>query len=228
MTLFRTAGCAVMMLVLMAAKGVAQFEDEPPAIVVGPMAGVSFSTLRGADVGDADVRVGATAGAFLTLTFTPYFALEPQVLYIQKGANYHADSAGVTLSTANTLGYIELPLLFKARYPVTTGKWPLMFSAIAGPAIGINVGCEYIENDGRSTRCGERDLGPNAMDPEATGLDFSAIFGVGVSYCHFTFQARYDYSFNNTYTSSNSLFSSAPDIKNQAWELTLGYKIGIN
>jgi hypothetical protein len=220
--------CALLLLASLAGRVSAQFEDEPPRIVVGPMVGVSFSTLRGADVGDADVRSGVTAGGFLTLTFTTYFALEPQLLYTQKGANYHADSAGVSLSTATTLTYIELPLLFKARYPVGTGKWPLMFSAIAGPAIGINIGCQYIDDDGRSTKCGDRDLGPNMTDPEATGLDFSAIFGVGISYYHFAFQARYDYSFNSIYTSSNSPFSSTPDIKNQAWALTLGYKIEIN
>jgi hypothetical protein len=228
-TLLRTAVFTIGFACLAAGTAAAQFDDELAKVVVGPMAGVSFSTLRGAGVGDADIRAGLVAGGFVTVGITPFFAIEPQVFYIQKGANYHADSSGVELSTAYALTYLEIPLLFKARYPITEGRWPLIVSAIAGPSIGLNVRCDYIDNDNVSTRCGERHAGPNVSDPPANGLDFSAAFGVGFDFFHFAFQARYDYSFSYTFQGYNPAFpTSTADIHNQAWVLSLGYKFAMN
>ena len=229
MTLLRTMAFATGLACLAAGSAAAQLEDEHAPIIVGPMAGVSFSTLRGAGVGDADVRAGFLGGGFVTISISPNFAVEPQVFYVQKGANYHADSAGTQLSSSRALSYIEIPLLFKARYPVGTARWPLIVSAIAGPAIAIRTGCTYTDPSGAQIDCGKQPgTDSNMQEVQVANLDLSASFGVGLDFSHFAFQARYDYSFTNLFTYPNVNYPYTTDIKNQAWFLTLGYKIAID
>jgi hypothetical protein len=223
----RTLTCTVATLACLAGSATAQLDDEPARTVVGPMAGMSFATLRGSGVvADANVRSGIIVGGFATFTISPYFAFEPQVVYVQKGATFSTESSNPDVNSGFALTYLEIPLLFKARYPLGEGKWPTIFSVIAGPAIGLNTGCNW-ESTGGNTKCGTRNLAPNIFDPEPTGVDYSAVFGVGLDVWHIAFQARYDYSFTRTFSNYNPDNGDPVDIKNQAWEITLGYKIAI-
>ena len=56
------------------------------SFAVGPMAGVALGSWRGSDVrGTAGFRTSFVGGGFATIAINKYFALEPQVLYVQKG-----------------------------------------------------------------------------------------------------------------------------------------------
>lgn len=230
MTARRILTSAAVLLATVTGAAAAQLDDEPARVVIGPMGGISFATLRGSGVvADADVRTGAIIGGFATFTISPYFAFEPQVIYVQKGANFDAGTGGAEVITGYALTYLEIPLLFKARYPIGEGRWPVTIGVIAGPAIGLNTGCNSSNSTG-STKCGTRPIPPgtNPFEPEPTGVDYSAVFGVGVDVWHFAFQARYDYSFSRTFSNYNPNNANAVDIHNQAWGITLGYKIAIN
>lgn len=227
MTSLRTLACALTCLSVLSGSLAAQ-SDDPPQIVVGPMVGMAFSTLRGAGVDDADVRTGVVAGGFATFSFTPYFAFQPQVFYVQKGANFKRTLLPGSPSAALALGYIEIPLLFQGRYPIGTGRWPLTISAIAGPAISIKVNCKDTIVGGDQGDCDRNPGTDTQQEPvEISNLDFSAVFGVGLDVWHFAFQARYDYGFQSIYSYPNQAYPYQIDIKNQAWELTLGYQIQI-
>jgi hypothetical protein len=222
----RTLTCALAALGCITGTAAAQLDDEPARTVVGPMAGMSISTFRGAAVGNADVRTGLIAGGFATFSFSPYFAFEPQVAYVQKGANYTTGSAGGMLGVSYSLTYLEIPLLFKARYPIAGGKWPTIISVVAGPAIGLNTSCNYGSGSSK-TKCGTRGILPTVFDPPPTGVDYSAVFGIGLDVWHIALQARYDYSFTQTFNTGDLGPYTPVDIKNQAWEITLGYKFAI-
>ncbi len=229
MTSLRTLSCALTSLWVLSGPLAAQSVDDPPQIVVGPMAGIALSTLRGAGVDDADVRTGVIAGGFATFSFTAYFAFQPQVVYVQKGANFKRDAVPGSPTGALALSYIEIPLLFQARYPIGTGAWPLTVSAIAGPSIAIKVNCKDTIVEGQATDCDRTPSTDTQLEPvKISSLDFSAVFGVGLDFWHFAFQAKYDYSFQSIYTYPNSAYPYQVDIKNQAWELTLGYQIKIH
>ena len=58
------------------------------SIDVGPLAGVAVSSWRGAGLRPLPrIRTGFVGGGFFAIRIGKYFALEPQVLYVQKGTN---------------------------------------------------------------------------------------------------------------------------------------------
>lgn len=202
----------------------AQFLDEQPRLVAGPMVGISFANLRGAGASNTQAKTGFVGGAFVTYLFTPYFGIQPEVFYVRKGASFEYDSAGTTAGTSTSTTYLEIPFLFKARYPVTGGQWPLTFSVVAGPAVGLLVSCSVDYPAGASVACEDIPRSPYG-DQVPASLDFSGIFGVGFDFYHIAFQARYDLSITDSYSDVSTL---APILKNVAWELTLGYKFAIH
>lgn len=201
----------------------AQFNDEQPRVVAGPMLGISFANFRGASAQKTSSKTGFIAGGFVTYLFTPYFGIQPEVFYTRKGATFSDNQA--SSATATSITYLEIPILFKARYPIGEGRWPLTLSFVAGPAFGLLVNCNVEFEAGASEACKDIEATPSYPSPEPNGLDFSGIFGAGIDYNHVAFQVRYDLSITNSYPSSSQL---APIIKNVAWELTLGYKFALH
>ncbi len=214
MQAIRSFGATALILASLAGSAHAQ----QPRIVVGPMVGVAFSTFTGDDVGDVlDVgyRTGFVAGGFVSFNANTHLAIEPQLLYVQKGARFSAGDAWADYE----LDYIQLPFLVKGRYWFGPAGQPFTLNGFAGPAIAFNVHCGFSSND-FSSPCS-----PDGSDfLKAKTVDLSVLVGVGVEYFGFSFQARYDMSMTNAYASTPS---GEPDAKSRSWILTLGYKIPV-
>ncbi len=224
--MLRPASMALLAVLATPVAASAQFTDEQPRLVAGPMIGVSFANLRGFEAANTHSQTGFVGGAFFTWLFTPYFGIQPEFFYVRKGASdVSFDPAVSPKGWSTTTTYFEIPLLFKARYPVSEGRWPLTFSVVAGPAIGLLVGCTVNAPDASSVQCDDVPPSPYHRDPKPAGVDFSGIFGIGLDYNHFAFQARYDLSITDSYSQVSTL---APILKNVAWELTLGYKFALH
>ena len=216
MSLHARPGLVLLLLAALATPAWAQ--ARAPSIVAGPMAGVSFATLGSANeaVGvDVGTRTGIAAGGFITFNASSHVAIEPQLLYVQKGAK--ATSGTLTLSY--DLDYIQVPVLLKGRYWFGNSDNSVTIDPFVGPAIAFNVHCAIGVPTGGKAEC-------STLGAEASSVDFSGIFGIGVEFAGFTFQGRYDVSFTNAYSSSSSPGApSASKSKNLAWILTLGYQI---
>jgi hypothetical protein len=190
-------------------------------ISIGPMAGVSFYTFTGndADIYGTDLganfskgsRVGFIGGGFAEFEFGKVFAIEPQVLYVQKGAKYDVqltDGSGSASATLK-LDYIQVPLLFKAEYREAGRDYaPSLF---VGPAIAFKTSCKITASA----------AGQSASEDCATdtvnSTDFSLIFGLGFELSKFVLQARYDLGLTNVPQ------ESGVDLKNGGFAITLGY-----
>jgi hypothetical protein len=216
MSLHARPGLVLLLLAALASPAWAQ--ARAPSIVAGPMVGVSFATLGSANeaVGvDVGTRTGIAAGGFITFNASSHVAVEPQLLYVQKGAR--ATSGTLTLSY--DLDYIQVPVLLKGRYWFGNSDKSLTIDPFVGPAIAFNVHCAIGVPTAGNAEC-------STLGADASSVDFSGIFGIGVEYARFTFQGRYDVSFTNAYSSSSSPGApSASKSKNLAWILTLGYQI---
>lgn len=175
----------------------------------GVMAGASFAKLGGSDVGSNDTRTGFVAGGFLRFTPAGMFALEPQLLYVQKGAK--ADFGGGITGTLK-LDYVQVPVLIKLNIPMADkAVAPNIF---VGPAIGFKASCKISASNGSSSAsgsCADNDFGIKSTD-------FSAVFGAGLDIRHFSFQGRYDLGLTKLGDGSAN-----NDVKNRAWLLTVGY-----
>jgi len=193
------------------------------SVTVGPMAGVSFSTFSGDDADsfsdsgldfEKGTRTGFAVGGFAEFEFGSNFAIEPQLLYIQKGAKYSGsvdigDGSLVDASAGINLDYIQLPVLFKAELRKPDSK--LTPSVFLGPAIGFNVSCKITaEADGQ-------DASDDCPDDTIKSTDFSLVFGAGLEYGNFSLQGRYDMGMSSVADADDV------DVKNSGWLITLGY-----
>ena len=208
-----TLGTAVLSLIMF---GAAPAAAQVP-VTFGPMGGVSFMTLSGEDAddfgefgGDVDKgnRVGFAAGAFARFDMGGW-AIEPQLLYIQKGAKYTASQDGVEGSANIELSYIQIPVLLKWQFGTPAAK--VRPSIFAGPAIGFKSSCSVsVEIDGEDF--GSEDCGDDAIK----GTDFTGVFGAGLDFGRWALQGRYDMGFS-------SIAEGDADVKNSGFLVTLGY-----
>jgi hypothetical protein len=148
-------------------------------IKLGVKGGVNLANIGGADIDEfeadlgtsTDSKAGLVAGAFAEFMIGNMFAIQPELLYSQKG--FKADSAGVELKLKGD--YLEIPVLLKINIPIEGSKvHPHVY---AGPAVAFKASCK-IEVSGGGASASE--------DCEDAGLlikstDFGVAFGGGVS-----------------------------------------------
>ena len=179
----------------------------------GVLAGGAFAKVSGKDTKGQNIttRVGIAAGGFVTIGVSRNFAIEPEVLFAQKGVK----SSDAT-STANLkLSYVEVPVLLKFRFPGTSGG-VVVPHLYAGPYLGFKAGCRVSGTDGTLTVSGKCESQP--FDVKVKSTDFGATFGGGVDVGRAIIDVRYDLGLskigNNT---SNN------DVKNRVFYLLAGW-----
>lgn len=171
-------------------------------VEVGLRGGPIFSTLQGdtfalthspgqnSDVryysGNVGHRVGAQLTVAVTVPFTPWFALQPELQYAQKGATLtivrSANCGGPRIycipmllertPLSYRLSYLQLPVLLQARIPVGS----IGVSLLAGPSVGLNLGAEL------ATESFDVSGLPNVSTPESHA-QVGIVGGVELSYC---------------------------------------------
>lgn len=187
-------------------------------ISVGVKGGAAFATVSSDQFPDASNKTGLSLGATASLGLAPMFAIQPEVLLVQKGAEI--DIAGTTVpdvSGSYNVSYLQIPLLAKISLPTPGSAKPFLY---VGPAISIETGCSVsAEADGISAD----------MDCDADGLstlarkstDFSAVggagLGVGMGPGEFSLEARYDLGL----TSISDVAET--DLKNRAFTVLAGF-----
>lgn len=167
------------MAALSASPAFGQLDIKP-----GVRVGGNFATLGGDDaelvftLGDQgqeipiDRRTGFMVGGYALIDFAGPFALQPELLYVQKGAQVETEFSfqGQTQTITSTLqlSYLELPVLAKLQVPLSGPVSPNVF---AGPSVGINVASsQETESGGQS----------ESEDVEVSGTDFGLTVGAGV------------------------------------------------
>ncbi len=203
----------------------------------GLKAGLSMGTFHGQDTDAADwgasekkSRLGVTAGVYSTVVLAKIFALQPEVLYTQKGALYNYTELGFESHTRVKMDYIEIPLLFKFYVPM---GGPVKINIFAGPEIALNIvhKYKYEEQTGGVTSYEEEgdidDLyfienGVILGKLETQKLDYGAVFGAGaefiVSGIQMSVEARYALGLAKSLDIAGVTF----DIKNSALQVLYG------
>ena len=127
-----------------------------------------------------DSRVGFSGGAFLTYSISRQFAVQPELLYVSKGAEKDL----FIFSAHWTTDYIEVPVLLKFDLVPNGKAHPNLF---AGPAMSILLSSEI-------GALGEKFDVADGMK----SLDVGFVFGGGVDYKRITFDVRYTLGLVNT------------------------------
>jgi len=146
-------------------------------------------------------------GAFYLARVGKYFAIQPEVIYSQKGTKYEILDESLKIR----LSYLEIPVLVKF-YVTPEGKaQPFLF---AGPALGIKLSAKGIV-DGES----------EDISDEYKGTDFGLVFGGGLEYdlgkALFIVDLRYSLGLANIIVEEESDIEAT--VKNKAFVVMIGF-----
>lgn len=186
-------------------------------ISVGVKAGVNVATLGGDDVEDAESRIGLVGGAFLVYRFSDMLALQPEVLYSQKGTSFSDTEGEVTLK----LDYVDVPVLLRLDVPLANSS--LRPSVFAGPVFSLRASCgAEAEFDGGSVEVNCDDFDEEGISFKDT--DFGLAFGAGLDFpagrATVTLDGRYTLGLSSIDDSGQDA-----DVKNRAFAAMLGISI---
>ncbi len=168
-------------------------------VMIGPEAGVNFSTLSNTDTED-EILVGAHAGLKAQIPVTSSFNVKPGVIYSYQGTKFD-----VSPEQKIKLQYINVPILFD--YTWRTGLF-----AETGPQIGFLIDSKTEVNDN------ETDINDDTED-----VDFSWAFGVGYkSPANLGIHARYNLGLTDVFTQNDG-----DAIRNSVFQVGLFYMFGM-
>ena len=200
---FRASVIAAVLTLVAGAPAAAQ------SVQGGIKGGVSFSTLDGlreviTDVTDVDIdqRTNWVFGGFVKVNLGRFVAIQPEVLYVRKGAK--AAATGLfTESVKFNLDYIDIPLLLRLQTGQSTG-----FYVLVGPSFGINITAET-----------ESDSGTEDISDDINGNDTGLVVGAGFDLARLLIEGRYTQSLSGISKDSND-----PTIKNRAVSVLFGVR----
>ena len=177
---------------------------------IGVKGGVSFAktAVSGGGISvSSSTTTGFLGGVYTSFELGSGLMVQPEVLYVQKGAENNNPIGGGTRTTS--LDYIEIPVL--AKYGFSTGGSFTPYVA-AGPYLAFNMNAE-VEQGGNTTD----------ISDSVKGTDFGLSGEVGADISGFNIGVRYDLGLTGINESTGSGFAGGADTKNRAFFITAGY-----
>lgn len=160
----------------------------------------------------ADPRVGFAGGGFISLPLGKLLALQPEIMFSQKGVKGSGAILGTPYSWKRMVNYVDIPVLLAFR--------PAEFVSIhVGPQLGFRVSQKDVFTFGNSSVTNEEDFDKNTrtfMLGAQAGLEFYIN--------HFVISPRVGLDFFTTKEENNSTTTVNPEYKNLTFQFTLGYR----
>lgn len=192
----------VLALFVLASAPIAQAQTD---IRPGIKAGVALGNIRGDDTDNLAYKLGFAAGGFVNIGLGgDGFAVQPEALFVQKGASADEGEGETTVS------YLQVPVLGVYTFQAEGGIAPMVF---AGPAFGFKVSESAQDFQGN-------DIDQDFFTSFELSLPFGAGVGIPAGNGTFMIDARFDLGLTN--------IADAPDeadITNQTntFVITAGY-----
>ncbi|WP_179862303.1 porin family protein [Longibacter salinarum] len=221
-------GLTLIVLVASVAPAFAQFWSG-----VGVRAGASGALLRGDNVGitdnSTDRNYGFTVSLYKAVPLGSGFALQPEVMYSQKGGalSFEESIGGAAMTdvdVAFNVDYVELPVAVSYTIPMQSRYVPMLY---AGPYVGF-----------ATRREANFDMG--GLDVSIDGddafkrWDYGAVFGADLGFQMArrmaTLGVRYDLGIadivkDGVADDENDGFTVAPDVRNDEWSIVVGMRL---
>ena len=137
-------------------------------------------------------KMGLVGGVFAELGLAKGFSLQPEVLYVQKGAKFSFSEGEITGTAKFNVDYVEIPLLLKYNL-ISSGL--TIPSVYAGPYFGFNTRARLVfKMEGYPSEYLE-------LKDEIKNTEFGLAFGAGLvqslGLVKITLDARYDLGLSN-------------------------------
>ena len=158
-------------------------------------------------------KTGFVGGAYANLGLGGLFAIQPELLYSQKG--FKAEETGIEAQFK--VNYFEIPLLLKAQFPMEMIR-PAIY---AGPVVSFETSCKLGLAEGGISAEVDCDSDEAGVD-ERKKTDVGAVFGgnldLFVGSLVLTLDARYQLGLTNLDDSPDTDES----VKNNVWQIMAG------
>lgn len=155
----------------------------------GAKIGLNIANLNGSDDKGLETKNGFVIGYFIALQIGPNLAVQPELLYTQKGSQGNVGN----LNTKFSMNYIEVPVLL--RYMFSTSGDSKLF-LVFGPALALNVKGEVVLSSGGKF------LSIDMANQKS--VDFGLVMGGGVSiesgHTRILLEARYTVGLSNAFS----------------------------
>lgn len=203
----------ILLSLAFAQQSFAQDDDFRDQVNLGTKIGLNLSNVYNSN-GDefvADNKVGLALGAFLTLPFGKTFALQPEILFSQKGFQSTGRILGSNYTLSRTSSFIDVPILFAFR-PTT------IISILAGPQYSyLARQKDVFENRGTTTVLQEQEFSNDNIRKNILG--FTA--GLDINLQNIIISARAGWDIQNNRGDGSS---TTPKYKNAYYQATIGYR----
>jgi len=195
-------------------------------IGLGLRGGVSVTDFK-SELGEFGNKVGISFGVFAPVSFGAWFAILPELQFINKGSENEMPDSGEQASLESTdvdvqIGYMSLLVPAALTIPLAEKVKPRLY---VGPSLALELTCNVAFRVGdivSQAGCG-RTIGDETAFVRTTTFDFGLVFGGGVDVVAgpgaFTGDVRYTQGLTNI----NS--EGEPNVKNRALEFLIGYTI---
>ena len=178
---------------------------------IGVKGGVNISSVDTniTDISElVDSKTGFVGGGFVTLGLGSLFALQPELLYSQKGFQVEEGGQSAQLGT----NYIEIPVLLKAQFKLAM----LRPAVYAGPVVSFETGCTVSVSD-ISVDCSDDE---SFVDRKKN--EWGAVFGANLDFILgpviLILDARYQLGLTNL----ADVPDSDEEVKNRLWQIMAG------
>lgn len=186
--------------------------DTRSNIVLGAKLGANYSNVYDSEGQDfvADAKLGFVAGGFVTIPLGKLFAIQPEVLYSQKGFKGSGTLLGSPYSYIRTTDYLDIPLFVAVR--------PSEYiSILAGPQFSFLMSEKNEFTSATINTTQEQAFNNDNIRKNTLCL----IGGVDVNLSKLVIGARAGWDLK---TNNGDGTSDTPRYKNMWYQLTLGYK----
>lgn len=158
----------------------------------------------------ADPKFGLAAGAFVSIPLGKLFAIQPEILYSQKGFKATGIILGSTYKFTRTTNYIDVPLLFAVR--------PVKFiSIVAGPQYSYLISQKDVFANASTSIAQEQEFENDNIRKNTLCLTG----GIDINVGHFIYGARAGWDVQNN---NGDGTVTTPRYKNVWYQATLGYR----
>jgi hypothetical protein len=175
----------------------------------------------------SNYKVGFVFGAAFEIGINDHFAVQPELLFQQKGFVWKGDINNESLKASFSLNYLELPLLLKGKFGI--------FHVNVGPSIGYAIGgnykSEYTTSQGDTDKqSGKVKFGeePNNNSDDVVyfnnALDLGVQIGSGIKAGPVVIDLRFGLGLSNLFDEDDGVDFDMKS-KNRSIQLTVGFPI---
>jgi hypothetical protein len=165
---------------LIIVSGTAALASAAPAVEPGVVLGLNLSRLSGQVIGlNWGTKGGFTGGAVLTFSLTDFFAIQPGLLYSQKGGRYEEPYEGGKIRMTLRFSYIDLPVVAKLALPLGE-EAAFRPYVLGGASAGLRIGSKL-----RTDLVDPYDYEENLDESQVEGVKsfvLSLVLGAGLDF----------------------------------------------